>query len=185
MPLREWILSASEALVFDTGPLSHFAAQGWLGYLRAIKGERTAVIPDLVLQEIDRSVDRYPHLRGVLEADWIEVVSIDETVELTVLARYTQRLAVGKTNLGECGVLTLAETRGYEAIVDDGAARAVGKEFGVEVTGTVALLCQGIRAEIMTVDLASIIADDLLAGEYRLPFGPGGFATWAYGEGML
>ena len=41
-----------EVLVFDTGPLSHFAKEGWLGVLRAVTGRRTAVVPDTVADEL-------------------------------------------------------------------------------------------------------------------------------------
>jgi hypothetical protein len=45
-------MGADEVLVFDTSPLSHFAKQNWLGLLKAVVGERTAVIPDVVVDEL-------------------------------------------------------------------------------------------------------------------------------------
>jgi hypothetical protein len=42
----------NEILVFDTGPLSHFARQNWLGVLKAIVGDRRALIPDVVVDEL-------------------------------------------------------------------------------------------------------------------------------------
>jgi len=32
---------------------------------------------------------------------------------------------------------------------------------------------------ILTINLVSALADDLIADAYRLPFPPGGFARWA------
>lgn len=49
---------------------------------------------------------------------------------------------------------------------------------------TLALLCDAIRDNLLTVPLVSAVADDLLENEYRLPFGPGGFAGWAEREGL-
>lgn len=40
-------MDADEILVFDTGPLSHFSMNNWLGPLKAVVGERRAVIPDV------------------------------------------------------------------------------------------------------------------------------------------
>lgn len=39
--------------------------------------------------------------------------------------------------------------------------------------------------EKLTVPLVSTIADDLLANEYRLPFGSGGFEAWARANGLV
>lgn len=88
-------------------------------------------------------------------------------------------------NIGECGVLALAETRpSTVAIVDDRTAVHVAGERGVRVRRTLGLLCDAIRDELLTVPLVSAVADDLLANSYRLPFGPGGFAQWAEQEGL-
>jgi hypothetical protein len=44
--------TVDEIFVFDTGPLSHFALAGWLGALKAVMGGRTALIPDVVADEL-------------------------------------------------------------------------------------------------------------------------------------
>jgi hypothetical protein len=54
-----------EVLVFDTGPLSHFALAGWLGMLRLLVGDREAVIPDTAK---DHQVSHLPTLRLLCEA---------------------------------------------------------------------------------------------------------------------
>lgn len=41
-----------EAYVFDTGPLSHFAEAGWLKILQVVTGDRLALIPELVYDEL-------------------------------------------------------------------------------------------------------------------------------------
>jgi len=33
-------MNSDEILIFDTGPLSHFARQNWLGVLKAVVGVR-------------------------------------------------------------------------------------------------------------------------------------------------
>ena len=175
----------SDALVFDSGPLSHFAEAGWLKILQALAGERQVLIPEVVRTEISDSTYLYPFLAQVLDADWIRTDRSDDVELLVAQARYTRRLASGKRNLGECGVLALAEIRHHVAVVDDRVAREIGEEYGVEVTGTLALLCEGIRQGMLTVPLVSRIADDLLATEYRLPVQPGQFESWATDQGWI
>ena len=171
--------------IFDTGPLSHFAGQGWLGVLGALSSSRGAYIPDTVQRELLDSVDLHPHLRLVLDADWIEMTQVAEVAELAAFSAYSSRLVVGTKNLGECGVLAVAEVRSWAAVVDDRAARNIAKERGVSVTGTLALMCEGIREGLLTVPLVSRIADDLLSSSYRLPFQPGQFERWAGEQGMI
>ncbi|MFD1045958.1 hypothetical protein ACFQ1S_10465 [Kibdelosporangium lantanae] len=38
---------------------------------------------------------------------------------------------------------------------------------------------------LLTVDAVSGIADHLLEGDYRLPFGKGGFKRWAQENGLV
>jgi len=154
----------SEILVFDTGPLSHFASEGWLGVLKAVVGERTALIPDVVLAEITVGARRDARLQAVLDADWIERRELRSSAER---------------------VLALASTTGGIAVVDDRAARRAAETYGVPYCPTLRLLCDGIREGLLTVSLVGALADDLIASEYHLPFGPGGFEVWAKDQGQL
>lgn len=76
-------------------------------------------------------------------------------------------------------MLAVAEAGSATAVVDDRVARNVATARNVTVKGSLGLMCDAIRDGLLTVPLVSAIADDLLAGEYRLPFAPGGFARWA------
>lgn len=64
-------------------------------------------------------------------------------------------------------------------VLDDRVARELGEEYGVQATGTLALLWQGVQQGLLTVPFVSKIADDLLATDYRLPVQPGRFEAWA------
>ena len=79
----------------------------------------------------------------------------------------------------------MATVTGGTAVVDDGAARRAAEDYGVSFRPTLALLCQAVREELLTVRLVAALADDLLASQYRLPFGPGGFEKWAADSGNL
>jgi predicted nucleic acid-binding protein len=177
--------SAIDALVFDTGPLCHFAHAGWLGTLKAVVGKRLAVVPDAVLVELEVGVASDSRLRAVLEADWIDRRELREPHELTSFAKFAQRLVSGDRNRGEAAVLALAETMPAVAVIDDAAARRAAVDFDISFRPTLALLCEGIRGGLLTVPLVSALADDLLATEYRLPFQPGGFERWVNANDLL
>lgn len=166
-------------LIFDTGTLCHFARQNWLGVLKAVVGHRRAVIPDAVAVEIERGARSDARLKPVLDAEWLERRELLSEAEIAAFAKYSGRLVSGVRNIGEAAVLALAETMPGMAVIDDGAGRRAAEDNGVPLRPTLALLCEAIRSGLLTVDLVSALADDLLASDYRLPFGPGDFARWA------
>ena len=71
-------------IVFDTGPLSHFARESWLGVLKAIVGSRTAVIPDIVVHELRIGASRDTRINAALQAKWIEHRELRSSEELDV-----------------------------------------------------------------------------------------------------
>ncbi|MES9509521.1 hypothetical protein ABWJ92_24415 [Streptomyces sp. NPDC000609] len=179
--------SAPTAYVLDTGPLSHFAKAQWLGVLKSILKDHSVLIPDVVAEELRNGAEQHHHLRSVLEAEWIRTVPLETSDQLAAFVHYERQL-VGPDgrNIGECGVLALAETLPDAiAVVDDRVATAAARGRPVTVRRTLGLLCDAIRAGILTVALVSALADDLLSSEYRLPFGPGGFAEWCAREGLF
>jgi len=174
-----------QTYVLDTGPLSHFARSQWLGVLKVVLKDIRVLIPDVVEAELRNGAGTHSDLQAVLDADWIEVVSLDTPEQLAAFAYYEQRL-VGSDgrNIGECGVLALAETTNAVAVLDDRVAGLAGRARNVEIRRTLGLLCDAIRQGLLTVPLVSALADDLLQNSYRLPFGPGGFARWAADQGL-
>ena len=136
--------TVDDVFVFDTGPLSHFALAGWLGALKAVVAGRSALIPDVVADELRTGADRDNRISAVLLSSWIEV---------------------------------------RELQTDD--ARKAADSNHVERRGTLGLMIEAIRAELLTVKLVSAIADDLLATEYHLPFKRGRFEQWAVEHGGL
>ncbi|WP_261555708.1 nucleotide-binding protein [Frankia tisae] len=175
----------NEILVFDTGPLRHFATNGWLGALKAVVGGRQAFIPDTVITELRRSASADSSIQTVLEADWLEHRALQTAEELAAFGRFAGLLVRGTRNVGEAGVLALAAVSGGTAVIDDGAARQAARVAGVPFRPTLALLCEAIRDGLLTVSLVSALVDDLLGGSYRLPFRAGDFAHWAADNGLL
>ena len=104
-----------EILVFDTGPLSHFAKQNWLGVLKAVVGDRQALIPDVVVQELTEGARRDGRLQEVLDADWIEHRELTTDEEVTEFLRFASLLVKGARTGGRLesspSLLSSAESR--------------------------------------------------------------------------
>ena len=174
-----------DAWVFDTGPLRHFAAQQWLGVLQFLTADRPVYIPDSVEREIDAATQHVPAVRAVLEAKWINVHRSTDQKFAEAFSRYADRLVANGKNTGECGVLAMGELYGCEIVIDDSTAHRIAEEKKLRVTATVPLLCQAIRARQLTMAMVEALVDNLLEGEYRLPFGPGGFRKHVIEHGLL
>ena len=142
----------ANTLVFDTGPLRHFARADLLGVVKAVVGERRAIIPEAVVVELQKGVYFDYRIRAVLDADWIERRAIDTDTEAAAFARFAKRLVAGDRNVGESEVLALAETMPATAVVDDSVAHKVAKRASVDCTRTLALLCDATRAGLLTVE---------------------------------
>lgn len=173
-------------LVFDTGPLSHFTIAGWLGPLRAITKEHVVVIPEAVEDELRQGTPQRPQLQQVLDAPWIQRRRLESALELASFTDFASRLVgVRGRNVGESEVLAYAQAHGAVAVIDDRVACAAGREAGVEIRPTLALLCEAVRTGMLTSASVSELADHLIESSYRLPFGPGQFVTWARERGLL
>ncbi|MEU1550873.1 hypothetical protein [Nocardia sp. NPDC005745] len=174
------------AWVFDTGPLRHFSMQGWLGVLRFLAGERPVYIPDSVERELNDAAEHVSAIvRAALDADWIHVHRSTDQDFGEAFAHYVDRLVSEGKNLGECGVLAMGQIYKCEVVIDDAIPRQIAEEKGLRVTATVPLLCEAIRAKQLTMVMVEELADNLLEGEYYLPFGPGGFRRHVLENGLL
>ena len=174
-----------DAFVFDTGPLAHFARAGWLGVLRTLVGSSRAIIPTQVASEF-RAAAVHEHAIGtVLNATWIEHHELRTEDELTAFGKFAAQLMSAGRNEGETAVLAIAATMPAQAVIDDSVAHKVAQQEGLSCKRTLALLCEAVRDGLLTAQLVSHIADDLIETEYRLPFAPGEFIPWAISEGLL
>ncbi|HEX6500355.1 MAG TPA: nucleotide-binding protein [Micromonosporaceae bacterium] len=124
-------------------------------------------------------------MAAVLHADWIQRRELNSSSEIAAFAKFSALLVKGDRNRGEAGVLALASTVGGVAVIDDGAGRRAAQRNGIALKPTLALLCEAVRQGLLTARLVSLLVDDLLASEYRLPFPPGGFEKWAVENGLF
>lgn len=174
-----------DILVFDTGPLSHFARADILGVLKSVVGPRCAVVPEAVVTELEQGANLDYRIQAVLEADWMEHRTIETATEVAAFAEFADLLVSGDRHVGEAAVLALAETMPARAVIDDWVACEIAKKTKVAFSRTLNLLCEAIHSELLTVDFVSDIADELIRTNYRLPFGPGEFEAWAARESLF
>lgn len=179
------MIPGADAWVFDTGPMRHFAIQGWTGVLKFLANGREVYIPDTVERELLDIALELPALRAVLDAEWIKVFRSTDVDYQRSYAHFFDRLASGGKNIGECGVLAMGAVYGCEMVIDDSTPRNIANELGLNVTATVSVLCDAIRAKQLTTVMVESLADDLLSGDYFLPFTAGGFRQHVLEHGLL
>lgn len=172
-------------LVIDSGPLSSLAEAGWLGVLRTVASPRAVVITGEVEFELRQGSHSRPYLQQVLSAEWPKRHTLDSGAEIASFAHFAEFLVVGGRNVGECSVLAYAQVHKATAVVDDRAARRLAQDAGISCQGTLGLLCEAVRAGLLTTAMVGSLADHLLETKYRLPFPPGGFEAWANEHGIV
>jgi predicted nucleic acid-binding protein len=172
-------------LVFDSAPLSCFARASRLPMLEQLTEGDERVTTRAVLEEISEGVRDYAELQSVLELAWLQIKAVDGLEELRLFAAYARRLGAGRHNIGEASVLAWAEAHGAIAFTDDEVAVQIGRERGVRVQRTLALVARGVRRGLLTDAEAHTLVDELQRGGARFPFGPGEFIPWARQQGLL
>jgi predicted nucleic acid-binding protein len=174
-----------DRLVFDSSPLNYFARSNQLAVLGKLVSTNSCVITRAVEEELLRGGSKHAQLYQVPAQTWLTVVD-DSSIEfLKLFSEYHGRLGGGGRNIGEATVLAYAEVRGIAAVVDDRAGRRHGVERGVTVTGTLELLCSGIRSKLMEESEAVTVVDILRDHEAFLPCDGSTFLEWARAEGLL
>lgn len=138
-----------------------------------------------VVEEIKNGVAVYPDLQDVLDLAWLRVVSTDSLDELRLFAKYAARLGSGIHDVGEASVLAWAEAHGAIAFTDDEAAVQAGRDDGVEVRRTLAVVARGIKHGVLSDGEADRLVDELLRAGGRFPFGAGEFVRWARENGLV
>jgi predicted nucleic acid-binding protein len=172
-------------IVFDSTPLNHFGRAHRLSDLEAITAGHRRVTTEAVRGELEAALARHPDIDAVLRLPWLEVVSTGSLQELRLFAEYARRLGAGPRNVGEASVLAWAEVNGAIAIVDERAATNHGRERGVEVHGSLWLICEGYRIGQVDQPSAEGLADALRDTEVWFPCSGGTFFDWARREGLL
>jgi predicted nucleic acid-binding protein len=172
-------------LAFDSSPLNYIARAGQLSLLGKLVAGNDCVITRAVEDELLRGASKYAQLYQISTQEWIRVVDDSSMTFLELFSEYHARLGGGGHNIGESATLAYAEPHGLTACIDDRSARRHGQERGVKLTGTLELVCQGIRANVVAEAEAVRVVDLLRDHEAFLPCDGSAFLDWARSEGLL
>jgi predicted nucleic acid-binding protein len=173
------------ALTFDATPLNHFARASQLSTLQLLVKDYRCVVPEAVLDELRRGAAAYPRLSQILEPTWLEVVSLGALPELSVFAEYARRLGSGQRHIGEAAALAWAEVHQAIAIVDDRTATKAGRSRGVEVHGSLWLIVNGFKGQLLSELETRQLVDELRDTEARFPCDGSQFFDWSRENGLL
>lgn len=171
-------------LVFDTSVLSCFARAGLLEVLERITSGHVRIAPRAVIEELEDGASEFPLLRSVQEQTWLTTVRVDSLQELHAFARYAVRFGADR-NIGEASVLAYAEVHHATAVVDDQTAVQVGRERGVSVKRTLALIGGAVVKSLLTESEAVALVDPLIQGGARFPCSGTDYLEWAKHHGLL
>jgi predicted nucleic acid-binding protein len=155
----------------NTTVVSNFAAVGRLDLIRQLHAR--LYISNEVYEEIrDGLEEGYDFYAGIDtqihpfdEAGWIELVSMAEDEELRLFRSLPRRL-----HRGEASCLAIARHRGWAFLTDDKLARAAAREWGIVVSGTLGVLVQAVKQELLTGEAADGLLQEMIARGYRSPF---------------
>lgn len=173
-------------LVFDSSVLSCFARAEHLDVLDTLTAVHRRVMVRAVKEEIDRGVMRCPLLGALERCAWLEVVRGDSLAELAAFSHYVGILGCGARDVGEAATLAWAEAHHAVAVLDDQAGVNAGKQRGVRIKRTLALISTGIQRGVLAQDDAAAVVDDLIRrGGGRYPCDGRGFVPWCREKGLL
>lgn len=137
------------------------------------------------MEELRAGVSAHPELQDAIDLPWLRVKDLANLKELRLFAEYSRRLGSGIHDIGEATVLALAEAQDATAFTDDDVAVQIGRERGVNVVRTLALVARGVRLHLLTEPEADRLVDELLRAGGRFPFRPGEFIPWARDQGLF
>lgn len=140
-------------IVSDTTPLSELAKVGKLNLLRDVFSK--VIIPQEVYNQV--TTGTHPAVNLVQSADWIEIISVQNSEKLSNLKKATNLGA------GECAAMILAEELASDQLLmDDLDARRVALSRNLKIIGTIGILLvakqQGLISTIKDI-LDSLIAE--------------------------
>jgi predicted nucleic acid-binding protein len=154
----------------NTTVLSNFAAVGRLDLLKQLQGR--LYLPNEVYEEILNGLEEgYGFYTGIeenvlpfAEGGWIELVSMVAEEELRLFQSLPRRL-----HHGEAACLAIARHRNWALLTDDMLARKMAQDLGIVVSGTLGVLVQAVRREVLMAEEGDILLRAMIARGYRSP----------------
>ncbi len=155
----------------NTTVLSNFAAVGRLDLIQQLHGRLyiSNEIYEEILNGLEEGYDFYggvdAQIHPFAEEGWIELVSMAGEEELRLFRSLPRRL-----HRGEASCLAIARHRGWAFLTDDKLARTTAREWGIVVSGTLGVLVQAVKRDLLTAETADELLQKMIARGYRSPY---------------
>jgi len=144
----------------DTTVLNNFAQIRRPDLLRGAWPDLAAPIP--VWNELELGV----RLGLVPACDWSWLKLLDLTEQEQVRADEVGRAL----DPGEAACIAVASSRGLLMLSDDWEARALGRSFGLEVSGSLGALDRLVWKQILSLDEADAFLTEMVRRGFRSPY---------------
>lgn len=158
-------------VIANTTIISNFAAVGRLNLLHDLLGEVYistevyAEIQDGQVEGYDFYEDIESHIRPLTPDGWLHMTSLQNDDELRLLNQLPTAL-----HRGEASCLAIAVQRGWALLTDDARARQTARELGVTLSGTLGVLTQAVKADLISLDEANQLLGQMIQLGYRSPY---------------
>jgi predicted nucleic acid-binding protein len=155
----------------NTTVISNFAAVGRLDLLKRVHGRLH--LPNEVYEEILDGLEEgygfYAAIEGQIypfaEEGWMELVSMRDEEEFRLFQSLPRRL-----HHGEASCLAIAQHRKWAFLSDDKLARKSARSLGIVVSGTLGVLAQAVKRQLVTVEEADKLLGEMIVRGYHSPF---------------
>ncbi len=126
----------------DAGPLIHLAKTGLLDTLRSLY-PKIIIPPEVKLEGVDRGKQKGSAdallIENAIEKGWIVIANINLPSDF---AKLCEQAGLQR---GEAAVLIYAMEKKVPALLDDEAARLLGRSLNIQVKGTLGILLEAVR----------------------------------------
>lgn len=158
-------------VIANTTVISNLATVGRLDLLRDLLGK--VYISTDVYAEIQDGLaegcDFYAGIGSLIypltPSGWLCLTALSSDDELRVFGRLPTAL-----HRGEASCLAIAEQRGRAFLTDDARARKVAQERNIITSGTLGVLVQAIKTELLPLDEANSLLERMIQAGYRSPY---------------
>ncbi len=171
-------------LAIDASLLCHPAQADRLDVLSDILAPFRCVTTRVVHEEVGRRVSAAAAER-VATAAWLEEARVDGLDDFELMIGWAARLGSGQHHRGEATVATVGERENCTVGCDDREARAIMRNFGLTVHGTLGFIADAIVRQSQHPNAFAGFIDALVATGARLPCSGSDFPAWARTNGLL
>ncbi|MFZ4850891.1 MAG: hypothetical protein ACOYL7_17355 [Caldilinea sp.] len=157
-------------VIANTTVISNFASVRQLELLHNLLVD--VYISTEVYGEIQDGVtEGIEHYQGIEEDiypfsldGWLHLTSLQGDDELRLFNSLPAAL-----HRGESSCLAIASARGWAFITDDSRARKAARSLGIPISGTLGLLIEAVKADLLSVSEADNLLHEMILLGYRSP----------------